>query len=278
MRWRVSLMSMLAACLCTVPCVGESVVFFEDFDGGDWMAPDVTGEISGPSGSSRLSGVQGYAGYGTGTNQFSGRFLHNWAQRGPDGNAPGTVLRLDGLPEHTHISLGFLLAIIDSWDGSTSSGNPRFAPDYFNIELDGTLIFRETFDNHPDPRYNDQSYVAPPGVTVVDRQEMGFSGDNFPGVFVDSGYDMGLDPQFQLIQHTSSSLEVRWFASGRGWQGNGPPGGTWSGGEWEDESFALDNIQVGLHNFNVIPEPSTLALVGLGLPLVWIVRRHRRIG
>ena len=39
------------------------------------------------------------------------------------------------------VSVGFLLAVIDSWD--SDNGNP--APDYFGVNIDGNQVFQATF-------------------------------------------------------------------------------------------------------------------------------------
>ena len=61
-------------------------------------------------------------------------------------------LTLTGLAAHDSIDLDFLLAVIDSWDGSNTS----VAPDYFNVSIDGNIIYQETFDNFSS---SDQSYA-----------------------------------------------------------------------------------------------------------------------
>jgi hypothetical protein len=54
--------------------------------------------------------------------------------------------------------------------------------------------------------------------------------------YLDSAYNMGLEPAFNAIPHTSSSLTIEWYASGAGWQGS------------TDESWAIDNMEVILHH------------------------------
>jgi hypothetical protein len=47
------------------------------------------------------------------------------------------------------------------------------------------------------------------------------------GVFTDTAYDMGIDPSFQTIAHSGSTLTISFWADGPGWQGltNGNRGG-----------------------------------------------------
>jgi hypothetical protein len=132
---------------------------------------------------------------------------------------------------HTNISLRFLLAAIDTWDGSFSAeGAP--IPDYFNVTVDGTTIFFHTLEN-----YNpggSQTYVPPEGVLLTPPpfRELGFTFRGDPPDFGDTAYDLGADPTFLIIPHTASTLTVSWFTSGAGWQGG------------DDESWAIDNVSV----------------------------------
>jgi hypothetical protein len=196
------------------PPDGDVTVFTSDFNAG---APS---EFSGVS---TTEDVQGYAGLGTGPNVFDGEFLRNTSEGDP---ASATTLTLDGLPAHNSIDLNFLLAIIDSWDGESGSG----FPDIFNVTVDGELIFAESFTNissahvasYPSP-------TTPTGVVLAREEQLGFTGGD---IFSDSAYNMGLEPAFENIPHTSSTLTVEWFASGAGWQAG------------DDESWAIDNVEV----------------------------------
>ncbi len=176
------------------------------------------------SGTTTIEGVQGYAGLGTGSNVFGGDFLRNSSL--PDSK---TTLTLTGLPAHSSINIGFLLAIIDSWDGIGCFAGP----DVFNVTVDGISIFSEAFDNsNTDCGY--QGYNPPSGVELAREVNLGFGfGEPY---FRDSAYDMGLDPTFQNIPHTSSTLTIEWFASGPLWQGGA------------DESWAIDNVFVLVDN------------------------------
>ena len=200
----------------------SNTVFSTDFD------MDMPSEFSGIT---TTEGVQGYAGFGTDSDVFGGNFLRNTTAGNP---AEKTILMLTGLPQHTSIDIKFLLAIIDSWDG----GDGNASPDIFNITVDGTLIFSETFTNISSG--HSASYPntsTPSGVVLSKEVQLGFT-PHYPW-WLDSAYNMGLEPKFKNIQHTSSTLTVEWFASGGGWQG-----GT-------DESWAIDNLEV-LINTEVI--------------------------
>ena len=201
---------------------GVVTVFSTDFNSG--IRPEV-------SGVNALAGVQGYAGLGTGVNTFGGSMLHNTSGGIPVGT-PGSVTRLtlSGLQVHTSINLGFLLAIIDTWDGLIAATGET---DFINVRVDGNLVFRETFVNSS-PTFQNQSYNPPTGVRLTPTPtQLGFN--VAAGATLDSAYDMGLEPTFNNIPHSSSNLVVEFFSDGSGWQG-----GT-------DESWGIDNLQVTLN-------------------------------
>jgi VCBS repeat-containing protein len=191
-------------------------VFYSNFNSG------IPSQITGAG---QSAGVQGYADVGTGTNTFTGNFLRNTADNQGSGPANPITLTLNNLPAHTSIDINFLLAIVDSWNGSTGQSSP----DFLNLSVDGTTIFTETFDTADS---QDQSYSAPAGSVLVDGEQLGFATGGFA---VDSAYNMYLEPRFKSIPHTGSTLTIAWFASGQGYGG-----GT-------DESFALDNLEVILN-------------------------------
>ena len=197
---------------------GSSIVFSTDFNNG--LSPQFSGVAD-------LVDVQGYAGYGTGANVFSGLFLQN-------SSIPPTptLLTLNDLPAHTSIDLHFLLAIIDSWDGfgpSTCCG-----PDTLTIKVDGVPILEAIFDNAWGN--GTQNYLPPEDAILARTVELGFR--DIDGQDQDSAYDTGKDPAFSNIPHTSDTLTVEWYASGENWQGGG------------DESFAVDNLVVIINTDN----------------------------
>lgn len=113
----------------------QTVVFSTTFDGG--APPELSGVTT-------TEDVQGYAGVGAPGNQFGGDFLRNTT--GCDAGGPtlgATTLTLTGLPPHSTVSVGFLLAIIDTWDGL----EPCCGPDFFEVAVDGQTVFSESFQN-----------------------------------------------------------------------------------------------------------------------------------
>ena len=220
----------------------QVVVFSTDFDSG--TPAQFTGVTNTES-------VQGYSGIGPVGSKFGGLFLRNASLSSP------TSLTLTGLPPHTEISLSFLFAAIDTWDG-TFSVQTAPVPDYFNVTVDGTSIFSQTFCN-----YNlgggIQTYVPPAEVLLTTKPypELGFQiRPGNPPDFGDSAYDLGQDRAFQNIAHSASTLTISWFANGAGWQGG------------DDESWAIDNVTVTA----LVAVPTlNIARSGQSLTLSWPV-------
>jgi hypothetical protein len=186
--------------------------------------------------------VQGYNGLGTGSNVFSGDFLRNSTDS-------STTLTLTNLPPHGSVNIKFLLAIIDSWDGLGAACGTS-GPDNFVITIDGVTVFSYFFDNI---NCGAQTYIPPSNVELARRVQLGFNPAN---VFhIDSAYDLGLDPTFLSIPHTSNTLTVVWSAPAS------------QGGM--DESWGIDNLEVSLNTptaANVAVAGRVLDADGRGIP------------
>ncbi len=232
-------------------------VYSNNFEGAAVLGAGVTAAISG-AGATESS--QGYSAYGFGTTLYRNDSLGD--------PAASTTLTLSGLQAHTSISLGFLLAVIDSWDGMASNG---CAPDNFTVRLDGASIFSTDFGNvrngacgpHPQT-YGTSNALLFPGANNFDfdpsSTSVGFSGWN------DAAYDMAAESLFQNIVHSGNTATLEIFASGAGWQGGA------------DESWGVDNLAVTLNGAaagNNIPEPGSLALLALGLASLGAIRRQQ---
>jgi hypothetical protein len=212
-------------------------VFATDFDGA------LPAQIA--PGTATLTGVQGFAGLGPAGNTFGGSFL-----RSPTGQV--VTLTLDGLPAHTVLSLGFLFAAIDSLDGTGSFPQG----DFFTVKVDGSTVFRESFANALESQI--QSYTPPAGGELVRREERGFNAGFY---YLDSAYDLAIDPRLQGIAHTATTATITFEIEGPGIQ------------SLDDESWAMDNLTVSV---TPVPEPSTLALLLGGLGAVGAAGLRRR--
>lgn len=149
-----------------------------------------------------ISASQGYADYGFG----------DYFMRIPIGPI---TMNLDGLPAHSVITLNFLLAVIDSWDGLTG----RMAPDYVRVTADGQRIFDGAFDN---------TYPADQSADVYDfAKELVYGRPlAYTAAFKDSAYWVSVD-----FPHSGDTLSVTWKP-------------VWKGIGFFDESFAIDKIEV----------------------------------
>ncbi len=224
------------------------VVFENDFNGA------LPAGIS--PGTATLTGVQGYAGLGPSGNQFGGNFL-----RSATGNT--ITLQLNNLPAHNTISLHFLFAAIDSLDGTGTFP----AGDFFKIVFDGATLFSESFANALPSQI--QSYVPPSGVELARHASLGFTpgGDANSCCYSDSAYNLGADPRFSNFAHSASSATIEFFIFGPGNQ------------DLNDESWAMDNLTVSVRTVdpgNNVPEPGSIALLGLGLTSLAFLRRRCR--
>lgn len=232
-------MLLAAALLAAAPAAfagadrADALHWSTDFEAG--IPPEITAPGSAPE------GVQGWAGLGAPGNQFGGLFLRYNQQQLHD-----TRLVLRNLPAHTHVSVGFLLAIIDSWDGV----------ELMQVLVDGDLRFSHWFQIATGDTC---SYTPDPGALLSSGRELGFTlGSYFAR---DRAYDLGADSAFRQIPHTADSLVVVWRL-------NAVPGGGanyWQGGG--DESWAIDNVRVTLHSATDAggaAPPARLALAAAG--------------
>jgi hypothetical protein len=204
---------LLVICLVVVASVAwaDTTVFFTDFESG------LPAQMSAPG--AGIEGVQGYAGLGPVGNQFGGHFLRYTSVPLFD-----TSLTITGLPAHDHLSLAFLAAIIDSWDGT----------ELYKVTIDGTEVFSHWFQLATG---DNSDYVAPPGGLLSSGTDLGFSGCCYYNR--DRAYNMGVDPVF-TVAHTASTVTIVWKIGAI----SGPAADQWQGGA--DESWAIDNVKVSV--------------------------------
>ena len=192
-------------------------VFFTDFESG------VPGEFSGAG---AAEGTQGFSGIST----FQTLFLRN-STLSP---ILASTLTLTSLPSHTFLNIGFLLAIIDGWDGAA----PGF-DDRFNVNVDGTPVFSQNYTNYD----LGQPYGGVRLTTSGCSCGFGATGDN--------AYLLSLN-----VPHTASTATIDFFASGPNYA-------------VDDNSWAIDDVSVSAE----VPEPSSLLLLASGAVALLLRRR-----
>ncbi len=212
----VIFMGLLLMCSTGISEVFAYPVYTSDFEDGS------SGVIQNAS----IEGTQGYKSYGFGN-------YYAWSDA-KETNA--ITLQLNDLPEHSYLKIEFDLALIDSWDGDSPWG-----PDYFNVKIDNSSVFKETFTNF---RGRTQSYKGDPIVWI--------KGLARNSTWLDSAYHISL-----TVSHTNEDATITWFASGSGWEGG-----------W-NESYAIDNIKV----FAAVPIPASAWILGSGLLGLVAIRR-----
>lgn len=223
MQTRLSALALVLA--ASAPAMATQV-FFTDFDSG------VPSEISGGGGA---ESVQGFAGFGNPGNQFGGNLYRNSSVF----PIVATTLTLNNLPEHDSLSIGFLLAFIDSWD--SDNGTP--APDLFEVRVDGNLVLSVTAANQS----GSNTYA---GDQIAAYGAYGF------GPYNERAFDMYNEPLLNNIPHTASSVTIEFSAAGVGWQGG------------LDESWGIDNLSV-----SAVPAPGAAGVLVLGA--LGVARRRR---
>lgn len=207
---RASLLVTIVLCLALISSrVQATVVFSTDFESG------LPAEITAPG--TNIVGVQGWAGLGQPGNQFGGNFLRYDAL-----GILNTSLVLTNLPAHDHVDLSFLLAVIDSWDGT----------ELLKISIDGVEVFSHWFQLATGDA---SSYVAPTGGLLSSGHQLGFTNGGF--FDHDRAYDLSVEPAFS-VPHTASTLTIVWYLGAT----SGSAAQNWQGGG--DESWAIDNVRV----------------------------------
>lgn len=193
-------------------------MFATDFEGA--VAPQVK------IGDCQLKPTQGFATLGGPNNAFANTFLWCPVQK-------KVVVELLFLAPHSSLDIAFLLAAIDSLDGTSQDGTG----DFFSVSLDGKTIFRQSFANTVFIEAATgmvtnlpQSYVPGPGVELARRRELGFTAGTY---WLDSAYNMGLDQAFTGVPHSSSTATIVFTLNNDHTLAFD-----------DDESWAIDNVRI----------------------------------
>lgn len=238
------------ACVCAMIAAEAKATtitaYSSGFDAAATVAPGVTASLTG----GLVQSVQGLVGLGNGGNVFGGNFLSSFDPAfGPTSSA---TLILSNLPSHSSINITGLLAAMDTWD--SDAGAVCCSPDYFQILVDGVLVFQDTYNNIQGSN-NNINLLTDIGAGY---QERGF---NTFDAFSDQAFD--LENELANILHSSSTLTISFVGTGGGWEFG------------DNESWGVDNLLVGLNSASGVPEPVTFSMLGAGLLGIGLLRRNR---
>ncbi len=233
---KTALLLCAGAALSATVSAQSTVVYTQNFDG-----------VLGPewSGVRTVESVQGFEGKGSAGNYFSGNLLRNASV------GLASRLTLTNLPPHRSVNVGFLFAAIDSWDGTGhTDGSQTYLEDYFTVTLDGVTIFNQSFANMAGVG----TYNPPVGGLIAGALNPGTGGGRDYGWsgWVDSAYNLHLEPTLKNIPHTASTMVLEFKATGRGWQG------------LADESWGIDGVVIETGG-GVVPAPGAAALGAIAL-------------
>jgi hypothetical protein len=218
---KTALLLCAGAALSAASSAQTTTVYSQSFDGAlgsEW------------SGVRTVESVQGFEGKGSAGKYFSGNLLRNASV------GAATRLTLTNLPPHGSVNVGFLFAAIDSWDGTGHT--------------EGVTIFNHSFANIAGVG----TYNPPVGGLIAGALNPGTAGGRDYGWagWLDSAYNLHLEPSLKNIPHTASTMVLEFKATGRGWQG------------LADESWGIDGVVIETGG-GVIPAPGAAALGAIAL-------------
>lgn len=226
----------LSLLLLNIAAVNASVLYSNDFDGN--ISVDNGVNASGLSNGSILSARTGFG-------DWSGSYFDNRSMGNP---ATMSTLTLTGLKAHTSVDINFMLGFLESWDSNNANSNA--SPDYLNIYIDGAHVAALTTNNALGT-----AEIYGGGTELYDGAQI-----NYNNFYSDTLVDMST-AGFLNFAHTSSTLTIGIQAGGAGWQGG------------SDEGWGIDNLVI---EYETVPEPFPLVLMGLGLIGIGLTKRNKK--
>lgn len=193
------------------------------------------------------SGVAGAAFSGAGTVQSSGGLsaFGFGANHLKNDGAAATLLSLNGIGSHSSMTLSFSFAMWDSIDWG----------DTFQLKADGVDLFNGSFGNYFTPSGECQG----PGTQLTPA----FVDFSTPDYGYNGNHDCARAVSFTFA-HSASTVQFSFQYPNT----QGAP----------DESFGIDNVLVEIPGTPVstVPEPSTYAMMGVGLAALLVARRKQQ--
>ena len=219
------------------PASADTLLYTNDFDGNEYIAPGL-GVTALTNG-----GLEATATFGN----WSGFYFANRTMGNP---ASPSELTLSNLAAHTQVTVSFVAGFLESWDSRDGS---CCSPDNLDFLVDGVVVASFTANNALG------SIEDFGGGTILGRYVQA----NANTFYTDTIVDMDGIPAL-TFSHAGSTLTLALRASGEGWQGD------------TDEAWGIDALSVRYDGAAPVPEPSTWAMMVLGVgALAGAVRRRR---
>ncbi len=164
---------------------------------------------------------------------------------------------LSGLDVYDSLSVTFDFYAILTWDGNGRGEFNQYGPDTFSFSLNGETLLSETFCSSApgcgpgqeyEPSYTDEPFA---------ENSLGYT-------YTRDGVTFGLDATYRLTFETQTySPDLALSFTGSNLQSA------------SDENWGLDNVIIQTSVASEVPEPTTTALLALGLFGVGAVARRR---